>query len=94
MAAREWLDNATIGCVERSSDHGWKGGAVIANEKLHGAAIAVGQEGAAAKTLDCGLLLELRARMKLLVDTQSSKWSYMFGKIEAELWKVVPAPAP
>ena len=63
-------------------------------DELLSAIASMGQEGAAAKTLDCGLLLELRARMKLLVDTQSSKWSYMFGKIEAELWKVVPAPAP
>lgn len=47
----------------------------------------LGQEGAEAKKPDCGLLLELRARMKLLVETQTAKWSYMFDKIETELWK-------
>jgi hypothetical protein len=63
-------------------------------DELLGAISSMGQEGAAAKTPDCGLLLELRARMKLLVDTQASKWTYMFGKIDAELWKVIPAPQP
>jgi hypothetical protein len=48
---------------------------------------SLGQEGAEAKTPDCGLLLELRARMKLLVETQTAKWSYMFDKIEKELWR-------
>jgi hypothetical protein len=47
----------------------------------------MGQEGAAAATPDCAILLELRARMKVLVDTQTSKWAYMFEKIETELWK-------
>ncbi len=45
----------------------------------------LGQEGASAKTPDCAILSELRARMKLLVDTQSAKWTYMFEKIDAEL---------
>ncbi len=47
----------------------------------------MGQEGAAAKTPDCALLLELRARLKVLVDTQNAKWAYMFEKLETELWK-------
>jgi len=47
----------------------------------------MGQEGAAAPSPDCALLLELRARLKVLVDTQNAKWSYMFEKIETELWK-------
>jgi hypothetical protein len=47
----------------------------------------MGQEGVAAKKPDCALLLELRARMKVLVDTQTQKWTYMFDKIDAELWK-------
>lgn len=47
----------------------------------------MGQEGAAATTPDCAVLSELRARMKLLVDTQTGKWSYMFSKIETELAK-------
>jgi hypothetical protein len=56
-------------------------------EELLSAISQMGQEGAAAAKPDCGLLLELRARMKVLVDTQSAKWAYMFEKIEAELWK-------
>ncbi|MBL8565739.1 MAG: hypothetical protein JNM89_08490 [Hyphomicrobiaceae bacterium] len=47
----------------------------------------MGQEGADAATPDCALLAELRARMNKLVETQTSKWSYMFGKIDAELAK-------
>lgn len=47
----------------------------------------LGQDGAAAKTPDCGLLVELQARMKRLVDIQGQKWSYMFGKLDAELAK-------
>ncbi|MEQ1716066.1 MAG: hypothetical protein ABL907_08805 [Hyphomicrobium sp.] len=54
-------------------------------EELLGAIAAMGQEGAAAKTPDCALLLELRARMTLLVETQTSKWAYMFEKIEGAL---------
>ncbi len=47
----------------------------------------LGQGGAAAATPDCGLLVELKARMKLLVDIQTKKWGYMFGKLDAELAK-------
>lgn len=47
----------------------------------------LGQDGAAAKTPDCALLLELQARMKLLVEIQGKKWAYMFGKLDAELAK-------
>lgn len=46
---------------------------------------SLGQEGAEAKTPDCALLLELRARMKVLVQTQTEKWSYMFGKLDKAL---------
>lgn len=56
-------------------------------DELLSAIATMGQEGANAKTPDCALLLELRARMNVLVDTQTSKWSYMFEKIDAELWK-------
>ena len=56
-------------------------------DELLSAIASMGQEGAAAATPDCALLLELRARMKLLVDTQTAKWSYMFEKIDAELAK-------
>lgn len=56
-------------------------------EELLNAISTMGQEGAAAKKPDCALLLELRARMKVLVDTQTAKWAYMFGKIDGELAK-------
>lgn len=56
-------------------------------EELLNAISTMGQEGAAAKKPDCALLLELRARMKVLVDTQTAKWTYMFGKIDGELAK-------
>ena len=56
-------------------------------DELLSAIASMGQEGAAAATPDCALLLELRARMKMLVDTQTAKWSYMFEKIDAELAK-------
>ncbi len=46
---------------------------------------SLGQEGADAKTPDCALLLELRARMKVLVETQTAKWTYMFEKLDAAL---------
>lgn len=47
----------------------------------------MGQDGAAAKTPDCALLAELRAKMAKLVDAQTSKWTYMFAKIDGELAK-------
>ncbi len=56
-------------------------------DELLSAIASMGQEGAAAAAPDCALLLELRARMKMLVDTQSAKWSYMFEKLDAELAK-------
>ena len=46
---------------------------------------SLGQEGADAKTPDCALLHELRARMNVLVDTQQAKWTYMFQKLNAAL---------
>jgi hypothetical protein len=56
-------------------------------DELLSAIASMGQEGAAAAAPDCALMLELRARMKLLVDTQSAKWSYMFQKLDGELAK-------
>ena len=56
-------------------------------EDLLSAMSTLGQEGAAAATPDCAVLLELRARLKVLVDTQNAKWAYMFQKLETELWK-------
>jgi hypothetical protein len=58
-----------------------------ATEDLLSAISSLGQEGAAAASPDCAVLLELRAQMKVLVDTQSSKWAYMFQKLDTELWK-------
>jgi hypothetical protein len=55
------------------------------SERLLSDISAQGQEGAEAKTPDCALLLELRARMNVLVETQTSKWSYMFEKLDAAL---------
>lgn len=46
---------------------------------------SMGQEGSASKSPDCALLAELRGTMKALVDTQTEKWTYMFGKIDAAL---------
>ncbi len=45
----------------------------------------LGQEGSEAPTPDCGLLTALRARMKVLVDTQTEKWTYMFTKLDKAL---------
>ena len=46
-----------------------------------------GQSQATAASLNCGLLAELRGSLAALVETQKAKWSYMFGKIDAELKK-------
>jgi len=56
-------------------------------DELLSAISTMGQEGAARGTPDCALLLELRARMKALVETQTAKWNYMFGKLETALSK-------
>jgi hypothetical protein len=46
-----------------------------------------GQAASAGGPPDCSVLLELRAALKALVDTQKEKWAYMFAKIDAELKK-------
>ncbi|HMN38085.1 MAG TPA: hypothetical protein PKD49_10330 [Hyphomicrobium sp.] len=56
-------------------------------EELLDAIASMGQEGASAKKPDCALMLELRARMTVLVATQTAKWGYMFNKIDTELKK-------
>lgn len=48
---------------------------------------SMGEEGSAAKVPDCALLSELHETMNTLVSTQTEKWSYMFGKLDAELAK-------
>ena len=40
-----------------------------------------------ASSADCKVLEELRGNMAALVDAQTSKWAYMFAKIDAELAK-------
>jgi hypothetical protein len=59
----------------------------VKSDELLTAIASMGEEGANAKAPDCALLLELRARMKVLVETQNKKWTYMFEKLESELWK-------
>ncbi len=48
---------------------------------------SLGQEGSQGAEPDCALLSELRAHMKVLVDTQTVKWAYMSGKLDGELAK-------
>ncbi len=48
---------------------------------------SMGDEGATSAKPDCKLLDTLRANMAALVDTQTQKWTYMFGKVDAELVK-------
>jgi len=57
------------------------------SEQLLTRITGAGQEGASGAGPDCGLLAELRAALKSLVETQKSKWTYMFAKIEKELAK-------
>jgi hypothetical protein len=47
----------------------------------------LGGEGASTSVPDCRLLDALRNNMAELVDTQTKKWAYMFGKLEAEMAK-------
>ncbi len=56
-------------------------------DELLSAISSMGREGASAESPDCAILLELRARMNVLVDTQTAKWKYMFDKLNAELAK-------
>lgn len=54
-------------------------------DELLSAIASMGQEGETASTPNCALMPELRTRMKMLVETQSAKWAYMFKKLDAEL---------
>jgi hypothetical protein len=45
----------------------------------------LGAEGTSTATPDCARLAEVRQSMRALVDVQKAKWTYMFGKVEAEL---------
>lgn len=57
------------------------------SEELLDKISTLGQEGAQGAAPDCALLSELRAHMKVLVDTQTVKWAYMSGKLDGELTK-------
>ena len=57
------------------------------SERLLSDISTMGQAGAQAKPPDCKRLLELKARMNVLVETQASKWTYMFEKLDAALWE-------
>ncbi len=48
---------------------------------------SMGQEGANAKEPNCAVLAELRGLMQVLIETQGTKWSYMFKKLDDELAK-------
>ncbi|HEX2840276.1 hypothetical protein [Hyphomicrobium sp.] len=48
---------------------------------------SMGQEGANAKDPNCTVLAELRGLMQVLIDTQGTKWTYMFKKLDDELAK-------
>lgn len=48
---------------------------------------SMGQEGANAKEPNCAVLQELRGLMGVLIETQGSKWAYMFKKLDDELVK-------
>lgn len=56
------------------------------SEELLSRITSGGQTGASG-TPDCALLKDLRAQMDALVETQKSKWGYMFNKLEQELRK-------
>ena len=57
------------------------------SEELLNRITGAGQQGASAAAADCGLLTELRAAMKLVVETQKAKWAHMFAKLDKELAK-------
>jgi hypothetical protein len=57
------------------------------SEELLNRITGAGQKGASAGAADCGLLGELRAAMKVLVETQKAKWAHMFAKLDKELAK-------
>ena len=42
---------------------------------------------ASSKTPDCATLMELREQLKVLIETQNAKWTYMFAKLDSELGK-------
>lgn len=57
------------------------------SNKLLTSISTLGTEGASASDPDCATLGELRRLMGVLIETQSSKWTYMFEKLDAEIAK-------
>ena len=57
------------------------------SESLLGRINSLGEAGNSNTAPDCKLLIEVRRTMQALVDTQKSKWTYMFDKIGRELAK-------
>jgi len=57
------------------------------SEELVGRIMGAGQAEPAPAAPDCALLADLRAALKVLVETQKAKWTHMFAKIEKELAK-------
>lgn len=57
------------------------------SNKLLASISTMGTEGASATVPDCAMLAELRRLMSVLIETQASKWTYMFEKLDAELAK-------
>ena len=57
------------------------------SNKLLASISTMGTEGASAKVPDCTMLEELRRLMGVLIETQASKWTYMFEKLDTELAK-------
>ena len=57
------------------------------SNKLLASISTMGTEGASAKVPDCAMLEELRRLMGVLIETQASKWAYMFEKLDTELAK-------
>lgn len=57
------------------------------SNKLLASIATMGTEGASAKVPDCAMLAELRRLMGVLIETQASKWAYMFEKLDTELAK-------
>ena len=55
------------------------------SEQLLNGISSKGDAGGHAKVPDCALLVELRAQMQLLIETQKAKWVYMHDKIGSEL---------
>lgn len=55
------------------------------SQDLLAAIATLGQEGAESRVPDCSVLAELKSRMKVLVEIQTEKWTYMFTKLDEAL---------